>query len=101
MGSACAGSANHDRRRLTLGALLRRNLHHAARNDEVLVAKGILSKSRASLHNKDRLGQHTALHTAAYEGLGKHLRFEVFATLRRRRVGGAAPRRFQGPAGRG
>eukprot|EP00913_Durusdinium_trenchii_P001405 g1300.t1 len=44
------------------------NLHHAARNDEVLVAKGILSKSRKSLHNKDKLGQHTPLHTAAYEG---------------------------------
>ncbi|CAE7593772.1 ANK3 [Symbiodinium natans] len=62
-----------------------RQLHQAARNDEVNLAKGALAKKRSSLNSKeiaarlhdvlwyacfleDLAGLHTALHIAAYEG---------------------------------
>ncbi|CAJ1425220.1 unnamed protein product [Effrenium voratum] len=46
----------------------KRHLHNAARKDEVLAAKGALSKSKAILNSKDKVAQHTALHIAAHEG---------------------------------
>ncbi|CAE7709804.1 Ank3 [Symbiodinium necroappetens] len=58
MGSACGAAAgNFDRQ-----------LHQAARNDEVNLAKAALAKKRSSLNSKDLAGLHTALHIAAYEG---------------------------------